>query len=77
MTKLADSTDALPLILDLENVISEIGALAYKKEIVLEDIEKITQRKLKGNVLIADDSGLPEGYSKSISNKWGFMSLTV
>jgi len=58
VTKLEDSTDALLLILDLENVISEIGALAYKKEIVLEEIEKIAQRKLKGNVLIADDSGV-------------------
>jgi two-component system chemotaxis response regulator CheV len=58
VTKLEDSPDSLLLILDLENVISEIGALAFKQEIVLDELEKVTKKKLKGNVLIADDSGV-------------------
>ncbi len=58
VTKLEDSEDTLLLILDLENVISEIGALAPKKEIVLEELEKASRKVLKGTVLIADDSGV-------------------
>ncbi len=58
VTKLEDSEDTLLLILDLENVISEIGALAPKKEIVLEELEKASRKMLKGTVLIADDSGV-------------------
>jgi two-component system chemotaxis response regulator CheV len=58
VTKLEDATDSLLLILDLENVISEIGALSQRKEIALEELEKTARKKLAGNVLIADDSGV-------------------
>jgi len=58
VTKLDDLEDRLLLILDLENVISEIGALAPKKEVVLEELEKTVKKKLNGTVLIADDSGV-------------------
>ncbi|HMK59649.1 MAG TPA: chemotaxis protein [Dissulfurispiraceae bacterium] len=71
VTKLEDSADSLLLILDLENVISEIGALAYKKEIVLEEMEQIAKKKLKGNVLIADDSGVARRILKEHLEKIG------
>ncbi|HTZ18513.1 MAG TPA: chemotaxis protein [Dissulfurispiraceae bacterium] len=58
VTKLEDIEDTLLLILDLENVISEIGALAPKKDVVLEELEKTGKKKLTGTVLIADDSGV-------------------
>jgi len=58
VTKLEDADDLLLLILDLENVISEIGALTPKKDVVLEELEKAAKKKLKGTILIADDSGV-------------------
>ncbi|HMK56540.1 MAG TPA: chemotaxis protein [Dissulfurispiraceae bacterium] len=71
VTKLEDSANSLLLILDLENVISEIGALAYKQEIVLEEMEQIAKKQLKGNVLIADDSGVARRILKEHLEKMG------
>lgn len=56
VTKMDEEGTALLLILDLESVISDIGALVPRQEIALEEVEKIGKQKLKGTVLIADDS---------------------
>lgn len=45
VTKLEDSPDSLLLILEFENVIAEIFALAYNKEVVLAQIEKSDNEK--------------------------------
>lgn len=56
VTKIEDEGDSLLLILDLESVISDIGALMPRREIALEEVERISKKKLKGTVLIVDDS---------------------
>ena len=57
VTKIDDEGNHLLLILDLESVISDIGALIMPTRATSPDeIERISKRKLKGNVLIADDS---------------------
>ncbi|MBI3592851.1 MAG: chemotaxis protein CheV, partial [Nitrospirae bacterium] len=58
VTKIDDDGEALLLILDLESVISEMGGFVPKHEVVLEEMEKIEKKKLKGTVLIADDSSV-------------------
>lgn len=57
VTKL-DEDETLLLILDLESVISDIGALMPKHQIATEEIERIGKKKLKGTILIADDSSV-------------------
>lgn len=58
VTKIDDEGEALLLILDLESVISEMGGLIPKHEVALEEIERVGKKKLKGTVLIADDSAV-------------------
>lgn len=58
VTKIDDDGEALLLILDLESVISEMGGLIPKREVAIEEIERIGKKKLKGTVLIADDSAV-------------------
>ncbi|HIJ60657.1 MAG TPA: chemotaxis protein CheV [Nitrospirae bacterium] len=58
VTKIDDEGESLLLILDLESVISDIGALIPKRGIALEEIERVGKKKLKGNVLIVDDSSV-------------------
>lgn len=58
VTKIDDEGDSLLLILDLESVISEMGGLVQRQEIALEEIDRIDKKKLKGTVLIADDSSV-------------------
>jgi two-component system chemotaxis response regulator CheV len=58
VTKIDDEGESLLLILDLESVISDIGALMPKHQVALEEIERIDRKKLKGTVLIADDSAV-------------------
>ncbi|WP_333652010.1 chemotaxis protein [Dissulfurispira sp.] len=58
VTKIDDEGEALLLILDLESIISEMGGLIPKHEIALEEIERVGKKKLKGTVLIADDSAV-------------------
>ncbi len=58
VTKIDDEGEALLLILDLESVISEMGGFIPKHEIALEEIERVGKKKLKGTVLIADDSAV-------------------
>jgi two-component system chemotaxis response regulator CheV len=58
VTKIDDEGEALLLILDLESVISEMGGLIPKHEIAIEEIERVGKKKLKGTVLIADDSAV-------------------
>ncbi len=58
VTKIGEDGGALLLILDLESVIHDIGALMPRHEIALEEIERIGKKKLSGTVLIADDSAV-------------------
>jgi two-component system chemotaxis response regulator CheV len=58
VTKLDDSDDTLLLILDLENIIAEMGAFSSKPEMALEDMGRHSRSKLAGTVLIIDDSGV-------------------
>lgn len=58
VTKIDDEGESLLLIVDLESVISDIGALMPKHGVAAEEIERIGKKKLKGNVLIADDSSV-------------------
>lgn len=58
VTKIDDDGDTLLLILDLESVISEMGGLIPKHEVAIEEIEMVGKKKLKGTVLIADDSAV-------------------
>jgi len=58
VTKIDDDGESLLLILDLESIISDIGALMPKHGIAAEEIERVGKKKLKGNVLLADDSSI-------------------
>jgi two-component system chemotaxis response regulator CheV len=58
VTKLDDFEDTLLLILDLENIIAEMGAFSTKTETALDDMGKLSRSKLVGTVLIIDDSGV-------------------
>lgn len=58
VTKIDDEGEALLLILDLESIISDMGGFIPKHEIALEEIERVGKKKLKGTVLIADDSSV-------------------
>ncbi|MBI5682703.1 MAG: chemotaxis protein CheV [Deltaproteobacteria bacterium] len=58
VVKIDNQEGVLLLILDLESVISDIGSLMPQQDVALEEIEKIGKKKLKGNVLIADDSSV-------------------
>jgi two-component system chemotaxis response regulator CheV len=58
VTKIEDEGQSLLLILDLESVISDIGSLMPKHGVAAEEIERLGRKKLKGNVLIADDSSV-------------------
>ncbi|MGO9016416.1 MAG: chemotaxis protein [Dissulfurispiraceae bacterium] len=58
VTKIDDEGDSLLLILDLESVISEMGGLVHTQEVALGEIERIGKKKMKGTVLIADDSSV-------------------
>ncbi|BCB95243.1 fused signal transduction protein/response regulator [Dissulfurispira thermophila] len=58
VTKIDDEGEALLLILDLESIISDMGGFMPKHEIALEEIERVGKKKLKGTVLIADDSSV-------------------
>jgi two-component system, chemotaxis family, chemotaxis protein CheV len=58
VTKLDDSEDTLLLILDLENIIAEMGAFTSKTELALDDMGKVSGTRLAGTVLIIDDSGV-------------------
>ena len=58
VTKKDDDDTSLLLILDLESIISEMGGLIHTHEVALGEIERIGKEKLKGTVLIADDSSV-------------------
>ncbi|MBF0319290.1 MAG: chemotaxis protein CheV [Nitrospirae bacterium] len=53
-----DEADDLLLILDLESVIQDIGAMVPKPGIKFEDMKGYQKKKLSGNVLIVDDSSV-------------------
>ncbi|MBF0607778.1 MAG: chemotaxis protein [Candidatus Magnetobacterium sp. LHC-1] len=74
VTKIDDGNDLL-LILDLESVIQDIGALIPKKTASLDDIKMITKKKLAGNVLIVDDSSVARKILKDILENVGLTVL--
>ncbi|QWR78270.1 chemotaxis protein [Candidatus Magnetomonas plexicatena] len=57
VTKIEEG-EGLLLILDLESVIQDIGALVPKPGISMDDVRKTDKKKLSGNVLIVDDSSV-------------------
>ncbi len=61
------------LILDLENVLAELGLITIEKEI---EVEKVPE-DIKGPVLIADDSSVARKILKDIYTKAGFDELIV
>jgi two-component system, chemotaxis family, chemotaxis protein CheV len=71
VTKLDDSEDTLLLILDLENVISEMGAFPQDKTLSLEDMNSTARKKLSGTVLIIDDSAVARKILKDMLDKLG------
>ncbi|KJU87330.1 chemotaxis protein CheY [Candidatus Magnetobacterium bavaricum] len=74
VTKIDDGNDLL-LILDLESVIQDIGALIPKKTVSLDDMKMITKKKLTGNVLIVDDSSVARRILKDILENVGLTIL--
>src|SRR5271169_5019560 len=75
VTKIDDEGDSLLLILDLESVISEMGGLVSKHEVALEEIERIDKKKLKGTVLIADDSSVARKVLKDMLENAGLRTI--
>lgn len=71
VTKLDDSEESLLLILDLENVIAEMGAFSPVKELALEDMGKASRTKLNGTVLIIDDSSVARRILRDMLDKLG------
>lgn len=74
VTKIDDDSEGLLLIIDLENVISDIGNLTTEEKDVLATLEKTGKKKLSGNVLITDDSSVARHILKDILTSAG---LTV
>lgn len=58
VTKMDEQGNSLLLILDFESIISDIGALIPRHEVALTEIERLENKKLKGNVLVIDDSSV-------------------
>ena len=71
VTKLDDGEESLLLILDLENVIAEMGAFSSAKELALEDMGKTSRTKLNGTVLIIDDSAVARRILREMLEKLG------
>jgi two-component system chemotaxis response regulator CheV len=71
VTKLDDVEDTLLLILDLENVISEMGAFPPDKAFSMEDIARMSKKKLSGTVLIVDDSVVARKILRDMVEKFG------
>jgi two-component system chemotaxis response regulator CheV len=61
-----DEGDNLLLILDLESVIQDIGAIMPDKGQSLDSLSGAVRKKLKGNVLIVDDSSVARRILKEI-----------
>ncbi|MBF0317865.1 MAG: chemotaxis protein CheV [Nitrospirae bacterium] len=74
VTKIDDGNDLL-LILDLESVIQDIGALIPKKTMSIDDMKMVTKKKLTGNVLIVDDSSVARRILKDILENVGLTIL--
>jgi two-component system, chemotaxis family, chemotaxis protein CheV len=71
VTKLDDAEESLLLILDLENVIAEMGAFPSEKGFSLQDMSKLSRHRLSGTVLIIDDSAVARRILKDILEKLG------
>ncbi len=59
------------LILDLENVLAELGLISIPEEIEVEEVEE----EVKGPVLLVDDSSVARRILKEIYEKAGFEEL--
>ncbi len=70
VTKIDDDKDSLILILDFESIISEIGAIITKDDITIEAADAV-EKKLKGTVLIVDDSAIARRILKNTLEKTG------
>ncbi|BAT71627.1 two-component system, chemotaxis family, response regulator CheV [Thermosulfidibacter takaii ABI70S6] len=65
--------DRFLLILDLENVLAELGLISMPEEIKVEEIPE----DVKGPVLLADDSAVARKILKEIYTKAGFTELLI
>ncbi|MBF0345746.1 MAG: chemotaxis protein CheV [Nitrospirae bacterium] len=75
VTKIDDGNDLL-LILDLESVIQDIGALIPKRGYTVDDLNKmVVKKKMSGNVLIVDDSSVARKILKDILENVGLSIL--
>lgn len=74
VTRIDSANEALLLILDLESVMSEIGAISMEDVFAAEAIGSNAKPQLKGTVLIADDSSVARKILKDNLEKSG---LTV
>lgn len=75
VTKLDDAEDTLLLILDLENVIAEMGAFSSLNELNLAELGKTAKGKLSGTVLIIDDSAVARRIIKESLEKFGLVVI--
>ena len=75
VTKIDDESDSLLLILDLESVISEMGGLIQTSEVALGEIERVGKKKMKGTVLIVDDSSVARKILKDTLENTGLHVL--
>jgi two-component system, chemotaxis family, chemotaxis protein CheV len=75
VTKLDDNEDTLLLILDLENVIAEMGAFSSLNEQSIANIDKVLKEKLSGTVLIIDDSVVARRILKEALEKVGLVVI--
>ncbi len=75
VTKLDDGEESLLLILDLENVIAEMGAFSSAKALALEDMGKASRAKLNGTVLIIDDSAVARRILREPLEKLGLQVI--
>jgi two-component system, chemotaxis family, chemotaxis protein CheV len=75
VTKLDDTEDTLLLILDLENVIAEMGAFTSLSEMSIANIDKALKEKLSGTVLIIDDSVVARRILKEALEKVGIVVI--
>lgn len=74
VTRIDSVNESLLLILDLESVMSEIGAISMEDVFAAEAIGTVSKMQMKGTVLIADDSSVARKILKDNLEKSG---LTV
>jgi two-component system, chemotaxis family, chemotaxis protein CheV len=58
VAKLEGNGDAMLLILDLENIIMEMGGMVPRHQVATEEIESVERKRFSGTILIVDDSAV-------------------